>query len=314
MTDIATGRANIALLIDFDNIAIGSEENLGTRFDFGKVMESIRERGRIIIKRAYADWKGWSKYQNDMINNAVDMVHLPQHGGSNKNMADIRMTVDALEIVYRNSLIDTFILLTGDSDFSHLVSRLRENGKYVLTIGVRAATSDLLIFNSDEFISYDSIIQPTKIKDVDEGCRLLVDVLESCSHAGPTRISGVKDLMLQKDPSFNEKDFGYRQFKDFILEAENRGYISIDGSRGPELYLDVAGGRPGGKPGGRTATAAEKAAGGSPGNAVKKTGATARDKGARTAPKKSARKSAAGGKRPSRSTAKGRGKGKGKGK
>ena len=178
--------------------------------------------------------------------------------------------------------------------------------------GVRAATSELLIFNSDEFISYDSIASPTKIKDVDEGCRLLVDVLGSCSHAGPTRISGVKDLMLQKDPSFNEKDFGYRQFKDFILEAENRGYISIDGSRGPELYLDVAGDRPRGKPGGRTATAAKKTAGGSPGKGANKTGGTAAGKGARTAPKKSARKSVAGGKRTSRSRCKGKGKGKGK--
>jgi len=234
---MAEKNTNIALLIDFDNMAIGAEDSLKSRFELDKVMEAVREKGRIIVKRAYADWKVWSSYQSSMISNAIDMVHLPKHGVSNKNMADIRMTVDALEIVYRNSLIDTFVLLTGDSDFSHLVSRLRENGKYVITIGVRAATSDLLIFNSDEFISYDSIASPSKTKDVDDGCIILVDVLMAADHGSMVRISGVKDLMLRKDPSFNERDFGFRQFKDFILEARRRGYIEIDESRGTDLYL-----------------------------------------------------------------------------
>jgi uncharacterized protein (TIGR00288 family) len=269
-----TYRSNLALLIDFDNMAIGCEEYIGEKFSLNKVMEVVRERGRIIIKRAYADWKMWGKYQGDMIQNAVDMVHMPQHGGSNKNMADIRMAVDALEMVYRSPIIDTFILLTGDSDFSHLVSRLRENGKYVITVGVREATSELLIFNSDEFISYNSIIGPVKIKDVDEGCRLLVDVLGGSGTGEAVRISGVKGLMLQKDPSFNEKDFGYRQFKDFILEADHRGYIHIDDTRGPELYLKALSRTP---PGPKK-TGPDGASGKGPGKSSKKSAGKGRKK------------------------------------
>lgn len=220
--------ANIAMLIDYDNMAIGVESAWkDERFDISKVIDTMRERGRIIIKRAYADWKRWGHwYQDTLSSTAVEMVHLPTHTGSNKNNADIRIAVDALEIVYQNPLIDTFIILTGDSDFIPMVSRLRENGKYVITVGVKERTSALLISNSDEFVSYDSMVGTVKQEDADSGFKFLVDVLSSTDDAD-IRLFAIKNHLLRKDPSFNEREYGFKQFKAFVMEAERRGFIEL---------------------------------------------------------------------------------------
>jgi len=232
--------SHVVLLIDYDNMAISVEQFLkGKRFDVSKVMDSLRPRGRIIVKRAYADWRKWGYAQSNLISNAIDMVHLPMHGGSNKNMADIRIAVDALEIAYQNPLIDTFVILSGDSDFSGLVTKLRENGKYVITIGVREATSDLLIFNSDEFISYESLVGISGARDLNEGYGLLKKAMEKYPDEELVRLSSIKGNMLQLDPSFNEKEFGFRQFKDFVLSAEKEGFIRIERSSKGELQLEA---------------------------------------------------------------------------
>lgn len=235
--------SNIVLLIDFDNIAISTEQFYKARFDVSAVIDSLRDRGRIIIKRAYADWKKWASYQGELLSNAVDMVHVPYHGGSNKNNADIKMAVDAMETVYRNPIIDTFILISGDSDFQSLVAKLRENGKYVITIGVKEATSNLLIYNSDEFISYESMTGLGGESDVGEAYQLLLDVMESTVDKELLSLSNIKNLLLQKNPSFNEKEYGFKQFKNLVLAAEERGLIVTErGKRGQEMFLDIASG------------------------------------------------------------------------
>ncbi len=230
--------SNIALLVDYDNMAIGVETTFKKeRFDVTKVIDTIRDRGRLIIKRAYADWKRWGRwYQDTLTSSAVEMVHLPTHPGSNKNNADIRIAVDALEIVYQNPLIDIFVILSGDSDFAPMVSRLRENGKYVITVGVKDRTSALLISNSDEFISYDSMLGTVK-QDADAGFKILVDVL-STTDGEDIRLFGIKNHLLRKDPSFNEREYGFKQFKAFVKEAANRGYIELkDDARGNPILV-----------------------------------------------------------------------------
>jgi uncharacterized protein (TIGR00288 family) len=242
--------SNIALMVDFDNIAISAEQYHKARFDVGKVIDALRDRGRVIIKRAYADWKKWANYQNELLTNAVEMVHVPFHGGSNKNNSDIKMAVDAIEAVYANPLIDTFVIASGDSDFQSLVTKLRENGKYVVTVGVRKATSDLLIFNSDEFISYESLLGLSGGRNVNEGYNLLVEVIEGTVNKNLLSLSNIKNLLLQRNPSFNEKDYGFGQFKNFILSAEEKNLITIDkADSGREMYLDLPRIRPSGSSG-----------------------------------------------------------------
>ncbi|MCK5561363.1 MAG: NYN domain-containing protein, partial [Thermoplasmata archaeon] len=129
--------SNLAMMIDFDNMAISADQYHESKFEIELVLSIFRDRGRLVIKRAYADWKKWGYYQNTLMSNAVEMVHVPYHGGSNKNNADIKLAVDAMETMYQNPIIDTFILVSGDSDFQSLITKLRENGKYVITVGVR---------------------------------------------------------------------------------------------------------------------------------------------------------------------------------
>jgi len=234
-------RANyIAVLFDFDNVAIGVEQYYSNqKFSVDKVMSTIRERGRIIIKKAYADWKQWQGYTNNLLNSAIDMVHLPRHGGSNKNHADIKMAVDAMEIVHRNPIIDTFVLVSGDSDFSALVTALRENGKYVVTIGVREATSNLLIFNSDEFISYEAIMGIGQKKDLQGAHQLLNDVIVA-DNSDRVKVSSINEKMLQMDPTFNWREYGFRQFKSFLRSAEKSKLIKISGTPGVDEWIEIA--------------------------------------------------------------------------
>lgn len=237
----------IILLIDFDNMAISANEaNLG-RFDFGAVMAALRDRGRVLVKRAYADWNRWESYQRAMNEHAVEMIHLPAHKGSNKNMADICLAVDAMEYVFQTPHLDTYILLSGDSDLSPLVTKLRQNGKYVLTIGVKAASSALLIGNSDEFISYESIVGATGDKDPQEAYQLLWDTIRSVD-LPKVPLTSLKNFVLQKDPSFNEKEYGYRQFKGLVFEAVRAGWLISEEEQG-RILLDAPD-----RPGKRTTT------------------------------------------------------------
>src|SRR5215471_17038187 len=240
-----------AVFVDFENLALGVEEDKKGRFDIELVLKRLLERGRIVFKRAYCDW---SRYQNFMIEfhkQGFEMVDIPRSKMSGKNSADIRMVVDAIDLCYSKSHIDTFALITGDSDFSPLVSKLKENDKRVVGCGVRKSTSDLLANNCDEFIFYDDLIRVQKQtqqkqtqrkqvqapdgkvqapddKKQEAFERVLATVASLESDYDPVWGSQVKQSVKRVYPGFNESYYGYRSFSDLLEEAAQAGIISIE--------------------------------------------------------------------------------------
>jgi uncharacterized protein (TIGR00288 family) len=152
------GESGIAVYVDFENLALGVQDTKAGRFEIEIVLKRILEKGRIVAKRAYCDWSRYRQFMQEFHRQGFEMIDIPQTKVSGKNSADIRMVVDALDMCYSKSHIDTFVLLTGDSDFSPLVSKLKENDKRVIGCGVRNSTSDLLASNCDEFIFYDDLV------------------------------------------------------------------------------------------------------------------------------------------------------------
>src|SRR5437870_4627226 len=156
------GERKLALFIDFENIARGVKEAQYKAFEIKLVLERLLEKGKIIVRRAYADWNRFTEYKRPFHEWAIELIDVPQSRYSGKNSADIRMVVDALDLAYGKTHIDTFALVSGDSDFSPLVSKLRENDRYVIGLGVKSSSSDLLVANCDEFIFYEALIRDTK--------------------------------------------------------------------------------------------------------------------------------------------------------
>src|SRR3954470_6618482 len=155
---------NMAVFCDFENLALGVREAKYNRFDMKKVLERLLVKGSIVVKKAYCDWERYKEFKPPMHEAAFEMIEIPHIRQSGKNSADIRMVVDALDLCYTKSHVDTFIILSGDSDFSPLVSKLRENNKHVIGIGVKDSTSDLLSANCDEFIFYDDLVREQEAK------------------------------------------------------------------------------------------------------------------------------------------------------
>src|SRR4051812_28684587 len=155
---------NMAVFFDFENLALGVREAKYDRFDIKKVLERLLVKGSIVVKKAYCDWDRYKEFKGQMHEAAFELIEIPHVRQSGKNSADIRMVVDALDLCYTKSHVDTFVIISGDSDFSPLVSKLRENNKYVIGIGVKDATSDLLSANCDEFIFYDDLVREQKPK------------------------------------------------------------------------------------------------------------------------------------------------------
>jgi uncharacterized protein (TIGR00288 family) len=155
---------NIAVFCDFENIALGAEDEKYEKFDIALVLEKLLVKGSIVVKKAYCDWARYKTFKVAMHEAAFELIDIPHVRQSGKNSADIRMVVDALDLCYTKSHVDTFVLVTGDSDFSPLVSKLRENNKLVIGVGVKASTSDLLIRNCDEFIFYDDLVRSTEAR------------------------------------------------------------------------------------------------------------------------------------------------------
>src|SRR6266481_4370143 len=154
------GERKLAMFIDFENIARGVKEAQYKQFELKLVLERLLEKGKIIVRRAYADWNRFTEYKRPFHEWAIELIDVPQTRYSGKNSADIRMVVDALDLSYQKDHIDTFVLVSGDSDFSPLVSKLRENGRYVIGMGVKQSSSDLLVNNCDEFIYYEDLVRP----------------------------------------------------------------------------------------------------------------------------------------------------------
>jgi uncharacterized LabA/DUF88 family protein len=220
---------NAALLIDFDNVTMGIRSDLQT--ELKRLLQSEIIRGKVAVQRAYADWRRYPQYIVPLSESSIDLIFAPAYGSSKKNATDIRLSIDALELVFTRPEIGTFILLSGDSDFSSLVLKLKEYGKYVIGVGIRESSSDLLIQNCDEYFSYNELAGLTKESDVEHVRRdpweLVVEaVKQMTAHNDVMRSDRLKQVMQEIDPSFDEKDVGFSRFSKYVQEAAHRGLIS----------------------------------------------------------------------------------------
>jgi len=227
----------IAAFFDLENLAIGvGEVHLGS-FKVELVLGRLLEKGNVIVKKAYADWQRHASYKRGFHQAAIELVDMPGSKLTGKNSADIKMVVDALELCYTKPHIDAFALVSGDSDFSPLVSRLRENGKYVIGLGVKKSTSHLLIDNCDEFIFYDDLIRPKKPKrqklsDLPEKRReaftQLLDAASALQRDDKILHSSlVKEAMKRKQPQFSEEYHGYSSFSRLLEDAQEQQLITL---------------------------------------------------------------------------------------
>jgi uncharacterized protein (TIGR00288 family) len=243
-----------AVFVDFENLALGVEQDKKGRFEIDLVLKRLLERGRIVFKRAYCDWPRFKDFMHEFHRQGFEMVDIPSSKVSGKNSADIRMVVDAIDLSYSKSHIDTFVLLTGDSDFSPLVSKLKENDKRVIGCGVRSSTSDLLANNCDEFIFYDDLIRVQKrtqtrqkpkraAADSDTDTdkrkqeafdRLVATVTSLETDYDPVWGSLVKPTLKRVYPGFNESYYGYTTFAELLQDAAKEGviHLELDEARG----------------------------------------------------------------------------------
>jgi uncharacterized protein (TIGR00288 family) len=228
----------IAFFLDFDNIALGVRDAKYERFEISLILDRLLEKGKILVKRAYADWSRHKEYRRALHEAAIDLVEIPERGLTGKNSADVRMCVDAIDFCYSKDHIDTFAIASGDSDFSPLVSKLRENGKYALGIGVKNSTSDLLVENCDEFIFYEDLVRtkprgalPGNLdKKKAEVMGLLIGAIEALERESKETLwaSLIKETVKRKKPSFDESYYGYRSFSHLLEDAQRRKLVKLE--------------------------------------------------------------------------------------
>jgi len=222
---------NAALLIDFDNVTMGIRSDLTK--EMKKLLNSDIIRGKVAVQRAYADWRRYPQYIVPLSESAVDLIFAPAYGSSKKNATDIRLAIDALELVFTRPEIGTFILLSGDSDFSSLVLKLKEYGKYVIGVGLRESSSDLLVQNCDEYYSYSALSGLTRtgeggIAPAEDPWALTERAVRQMKADGDVmRSDRLKQVMLEIDPSFDEKEVGFSKFNRFLAEAASKGALRI---------------------------------------------------------------------------------------
>jgi uncharacterized LabA/DUF88 family protein len=251
---------SMALFCDFENVALGVRDAQYDKFDIKRVLERLLLKGSIVVKKAYCDWDRYKGFKATMHEANFELIEIPHVRQSGKNSADIRLVVDALDLCYTKSHVNTFVIISGDSDFSPLVSKLRENAKYVIGVGVKQSTSDLLIANCDEFIFYDDLVregqrdaarreqrngqaQPRrspederrhredKEKRKQQAIDLAVETFDALvaerSDGGKIWASVLKDAIKRRKPDFNETYYGFRAFLNLIEEAQSRGLLEI---------------------------------------------------------------------------------------
>src|SRR6476661_5198598 len=234
----ADGERTLAVFFDFENIGIGLNHRRD-RFEINKVVERLVEKGKVVAKKAYADWSRFAQYTAPLHEAAIELIEIPRRGQTGKNSADIRLVVDAMDLAYSKEHIDTFVIVSGDSDFSPLVSKLKELGKHVIGLGLSDATSDLLRDNCDEFIYYEDLdrapIIPVSVNDsIPEKKRkvfaILLDSLLALRRENKEVIysSMLKDTIKRKKPSFNEGYYGYRTFSELLEDAQRDGLLELD--------------------------------------------------------------------------------------
>jgi uncharacterized protein (TIGR00288 family) len=237
----------LAVFIDFENLALGFQGRR-ERFDIERVLERLVEKGKIVSKKAYADWNRFSPYTASLHEAAIELIEIPRRSQTGKNSADIRLVVDALDLAYSKEHIDTFVIVSGDSDFSPLVSKLKENGKHVIGLGMQDSTSELLRDNCDEFIYYEDLgktptLAPTLHADLPENKRkafaLLMESLLALRRENKEVLwsSMVKDTMKRKKPSFNESYHGYRTFSELLEDAQRAGLLELDVNKASRTYV-----------------------------------------------------------------------------
>jgi uncharacterized protein (TIGR00288 family) len=250
---------NMAIFCDFENVALGVRDAKLAAFDIDKVLERLLLRGSIVVKKAYCDWERYRDFKKDMHEASFELIEIPHVRMSGKNSADIRMVVDALDLCYTKSHVDTFVIVSGDSDFSPLVSKLRENNKIVIGVGVKKSTSDLLMANCDEFILYDDLVrekakkqsrrkkvpaaestaaaktgaaEPAEPDKKQEALDLAMETIEALfsERTSEEKIWGsmVKQALKRRKPGFSESYYGYRSFGKLLDEAESRGLLSLE--------------------------------------------------------------------------------------
>lgn len=250
---------NLAVFCDFENIALGVRNARYAEFDIGKVLERLLLKGSIVVKKAYCDWERYKDFKAAMHEAAFELIEIPHVRQSGKNSADIRMVVDALDLCYTKSHVDTFVIVSGDSDFSPLVSKLRENNKIVIGVGVNNSSSDLLIANCDEFIYYDDLVRKRQTRKkvsqgkprsgaraaaplakeekeaedrIQEALDLILETLEALAEerGSEEKIWGsmVKQTLKRRRPGFNESYYGFRSFNRLLEEAADRGLMELE--------------------------------------------------------------------------------------
>ena len=227
----------IAMFCDLENVALGVRDSEVKRFDINLVLERLLEKGKIIVKRAYADWDRYSEFKVAFHEAAIELIDIPQRRYSGKNSADIKMVVDAMGLCYAKEHLDTFVVLSGDSDFSPLVSKLKENNKYVIGIGVKNSSSNLLVDNCDEFIYYEDVWRDREkgpeltgvTKKKAEVFSLLIDSVLALQRENKDVLFGslIKQTMQRKKPSFNEGYYGYSTFTELLQDAERHAILKL---------------------------------------------------------------------------------------
>ena len=246
---------SMALYCDFENVALGVRDAKYAAFNIQKVLERLLLKGNIVVKKAYCDWDRYKEFKVAMHEAAFEMIEIPHVRQSGKNSADIRMVVDALDLCYTKSHVDTFVIISGDSDFSALVSKLRENNKIVIGVGVKNSTSDLLTSNCDEFIYYDDLVRETKkprkskrkpataktepkptAPTEEEKKQIAIDLLmETLSDLFEERGeeekvwgSMIKQALKRRKPGFSERYHGFRTFGQLLEEAQKRKRLELE--------------------------------------------------------------------------------------
>src|SRR5947199_828511 len=243
----ADGEQTLAVFFDFENIGIGLN-NRRDRFDINRVLERLVEKGKIVAKKAYADWSRFAPYTAPLHEAAIELVEIPRRGQTGKNSADIRLCVDAMDLAFSKDHIDTFVIVSGDSDFSPLVSKLKENGKHVIGLGMQESTSNLLRDNCDEFIYYEDLgktptlapnLSPQLPENKRKAFELLLESMLALRRENKEVLwsSMVKDTMKRKKPSFNENYHGYRTFSELLEDAQKEGLLELDTDSRSRTYV-----------------------------------------------------------------------------
>jgi uncharacterized protein (TIGR00288 family) len=255
--------SNLALFCDFENIALGVRDARYEKFDITRVLERLLLKGSIVVKKAYCDWERYKEFKPSMHYAGFELIEIPHVKQSGKNSADIRMVVDALDLCYTKTHVETFVIISGDSDFSPLVSKLRENNKAVIGVGVKNSTSDILIANCDEFIYYDDLVREqakprrtsrkkstasdssqgqTKEEDKrQEAFDLVLSTLDALvsERGAEDKIWGsmIKQALKRQRPGFNETYYGFRSFNELLEEAARRRLLTIERDEKSGGYL-----------------------------------------------------------------------------